>query len=82
MTKKEYLESLGYVYDEATHTCKNYFKVNYIGYGNAIIGEIDFYYNVFLVTTCLIHSQKDIDDIQIAFNDVKRDFEEMQKYED
>lgn len=82
MTKREYLESLGYVYDEADHTCKKYFKCDYIGYGDMIIGEINVYSNVFLVKTFLINSQKDIDDIQIAFNNVKRDFEEMQKYED
>ena len=88
MTKKEYLESIGYVceywYDEEIR------ELLYKRY-EASDGSEDMtmYINweekrcfVELTTVGNIENQRQIDDLQIAFNNVKRDFKEMQKYED
>ena len=82
MTKKEYLKSLGYDYDVTTNTCAKYINVKDPEYISTITVKIDLYFNDFYVRTALINRQKEIDDLQIAFNNVKRDFEEVQKYED
>ncbi len=89
MTKAEYLESIGYehysyseyfqsiVYlrkiEPETHDYKKSFD-NGIMTINIQLGD-------FMIEPDCIRSQKDIDNLQIAFNNVKRDFEEMQKYD-
>lgn len=81
MTKREYLESLGYEYREYSEC---YEKTKMLGnYENLLQQVINIENDYFLVSVQhSIHTQKDIDFLQIAFNNVKRDFEEMQKYED
>lgn len=87
MTKKEYLESLGYQceYSDGEEIPEVLWKY-YVGFD----GFHDFMmyinlarskYFVELATFVVIRNQRQIDDLQIAFNNVKRDFEEMQKYD-
>ena len=81
MTKREYLERLGYLFNKAgsaafKHECNGSFECTKV-----IIEEADFYC-VDVINQITFDSQKDIDKLQIAFNNVKRDFEEMQKYGD
>lgn len=87
MTKAEYLKSIGYEYRSYSECCeknREYFeKEIVIGYYEFLLYQIiEIENNKFLVSMQhSIHSQKDIDNLQIAFNNVKRDFEEMQKYD-
>lgn len=78
MKKREFLESKGY----ALIWGKTYEQ--YRAIGKLILGlRIDLETNKFyLMCTAQIETQKDIDNLQIAFNNVKRDYEEMQKLED
>lgn len=83
MTKREYLESIGYKYG---HHLEYYsrFVCDKID-GRFMIMCIDLDNNEYFVripSARDIDYQRQIDDLQIAFNNVKRDFEEMQKYED
>lgn len=73
MTKKEFLESRGYI-EVGTWFGKT-FNNAYVSI-DLTKSSFDFYsYKV-------IREQKDIDCLQIAFNNVKRDFEEVMKLED
>ena len=78
MTKREYLESIGYIHkiepESMTYDYKKSFD-NGIMIINIQLGD-------FMIEPDCIGTQKDIDNLQIAFNNVKRDFEEMQKYPD
>ena len=80
MTKKEYLESIGYKYYKGEDIYKQAFENNNGDY--LVIAYIDARFNDFYVVPDTIYSQKNIDFAQIVFNNVKRDFEETQKYED
>ena len=78
MTKAEYLESIGYRRKRApVSMIYDYRKL----FDNVIM-VISIQLGNFAVRILCIRSQKDIDNIQIAFDNVRRDFEEMQKYED
>lgn len=84
MTKKEYLENIGYV-------CKYWDgeeipELLYKGYKASDGSEdmtmyINWKEKRYLIHAGIIENQRQIDDLQIAFNNVKRDFEEMQKYD-
>lgn len=79
MTKSEFLESKGY---EICYS--RYIKSidNNDGYSIASM-FISIIRNIYYVKVDVeIETQDDIDTIQIAFNRVKSDFEEMQKYDD
>ena len=82
MTKREYLESIGY---EHCDYVEFYFEKIYKEFdGRFIVMSIDLDRNkYFIVITSgrAIENQREIDVLQIAFNNVKRDFEEMQKYD-
>lgn len=82
MTKQEYLKDKDYLYDKEENIYKKTFafgtddSIEYL-----VIGYIDIVYNTFYCYPDSIDSQKDIDNLQIAFNNLKRDFEEVQNYE-
>ena len=78
MTKREYLESIGYIriLDPDTLT----YEYQKTLYPEIVIINIQL--NIFMVVAGHIWTQRQIDSLQIAFNNVKQDFEEMQKYED
>ena len=78
MTKKEYLESRGYI-RRIVPECRAYYYQK--SFDNVFM-VIDIQLDDFVIWTNSIRYQKDIDKLQIAFNNVKRDFEEMQKYEE
>lgn len=82
MTKAEYLISIGY---EHSDYVEFYFEKIYKEFdGRFMVMCIDLDRNKYFVVIPsgrLIESQKDIDSFQIAFNNVRRDFEEMQKYD-
>lgn len=82
MTKQEYLESIGYeVFVKESGDLILWTKKSG-KFEKAIVlfeRENDYYC---LKVNDTIETQKDIDNLQIAFNNVKRDFEEMQKYGD
>lgn len=81
MTKAEYLESIGYEYHPYSESFEKDIVIR--NYKILLSQVIEIENNKFLVSThSCIRSQKDVDKLQIAFNNVKRDFEEMQKYED
>ena len=77
MTKAEYLESIGYIrrLDPDTLT----YEYNKSLGGKIMIINIQL--NILMVEGGRIWTQRQIDSLQIAFNNVERDFEEMQKYE-
>lgn len=79
MTKREYLEIIGYKNYEEKVIYKQAFSNNNNDY--LVIAYIDLSFNDFYIVPDTIYSQRNIDFTQIAFNDVKRDFEEMQKYD-
>lgn len=73
MTKKEFLESRDYI-EVGTwfgKTLKGVYATI-----NLTTSSFEVYNNK------VIREQKDIDSLQIAFNNVKRDFEEVMKLED
>ena len=73
MTKKEFLKSRGYI-EEGTLFGKIFV--------NNVYAIIDLTTSSFEVYNYkVIREQKDIDYLQIVFNNVKRDFEEVIKYE-
>lgn len=87
MTKREYLESIGY---ECEYWCDEeipeILRKCYEGFDG--VQDMTMYINlaqnkyfVELTTVGNIENQRQIDDLQIAFNNVKRDFKEMQKYD-
>lgn len=78
MTKSEYLESIGYIRTLDPDTLTYDYKKSFGGE----ITIINIQLNNFRIAVGYLWTQKQIDAIQIAFNNVKRDFEEMQKYED
>ena len=80
MTKQEYLERIGYKYCEEEDIYKQVFSNNNNDY--LVIAYIDLNVNDFYIAPDTIYSQRNIDFTQIVFNDVKRDFEEMQQYPD
>ena len=78
MTKAEYLESIGYIrrLDPDTLTYE---------YNKSLGGEImiiNIQLNILMIEGGRIWTQEQIDHLQIAFNNIKRDFEEMMKYGD
>ena len=87
MTKREYLESIGYACEywggeEIPEILSKYYE------GFDGVQDMTMYINlaknkyfVELTTVRNIENQRQIDDLQIAFNNVKRDFKEMQKYD-
>ena len=77
MTKKEYLESIGY----DNFFGSSYHK-NYMNCYMTIHLSKDRETHLYVLARDVIKNQQDIDNVQIAFNNVKRDFEEMQKYEE
>ena len=81
MTKAEYLESIGYEYHPYSESFEKDIVIR--NYKILLSQVIEIENNKFLVSMhfCCIRSQKDVDKLQIAFNNVKRDFEEMQKYD-
>ena len=83
MTKREYLISIGY---EHCDYVEFYFEKIYKEFdGRFMVMCIDLDRNKYFVvipTGIAIENQREIDVLQIAFDNVKHDFEEMQKYED
>ena len=77
MTKREYLESIGYIRKRALESRIYYYQKSFYNVFMVITIHLD----EFVIWVNYIRSQKDIDNIQIAFNNVKRDFEEMKKYD-
>lgn len=83
MTKKEFLESRGYNYDNSLE--KNNVKLYVIDLVFCslmiLLGKTgsNFYLKI---EEDLINEQEDINNLQTAFNIVKRDFEEVIKLED
>lgn len=81
MTKAEYLKSIGYkVFVKESGDLILWTKKSG-KFETAIVlfeRENDYYC---LKVNDTIETQKDIDNLQIAFNNLKRDFEEMQKYD-
>lgn len=74
MTKKEFLVSRGYIEDGTL-----FGKI----FVNNVYAIIDLTTSSFEVYNYkVIREQKDIDNLQIAFNNVKRDFEEVMELED
>lgn len=86
MTKREYLKSIGY---ECFRDDDIYVKYQKFGTDNnqyycalfIKFGKED-KFSILWNSNLEFERQKDIDNLQIAFNNVKRDFKEMQKYED
>lgn len=82
MTKQEYLKSKGYIYNSEEHCYKKTYSFENDGnIKYLVIGYIDLKYSVFYLYPDSIDNQEDIDNLQIAFNNLKRDFEEVQNYE-
>ena len=88
MTKREFLESAGYEYDDwYEDTQINIFFKIYKGrdddeYLTASIDLDDNYYRLDPSPCFSIASQEQINLIQMAFDSLKKVYEEMQKYED
>lgn len=88
MTKREYLESVGYEYDNFYEdTPINIFFKIYRGDDDdellrASIDLDDNYYYLRMSPCFFITSQEQIHNIQTVFDSVKKVHEEMQKYED
>ena len=82
MTKREYLISIGY---EHSDYVEFYFEKTYKEFDGRFMSMcIDLDRNKYFVVIPsgrAIENQRQIDDLQIAFNNVKRDFEEMKKYD-
>lgn len=79
MTKREYLEGKGY---HETLFIDSYFKEIKFNNSKFVIRVFVERFKTFHLQFHYITTQKDMDNLQIAFNNVKRDFEEMMKYED
>lgn len=75
MTKKEYLERKGYKYYDGVF-------YRYFNKIKKCSCTIYLYDKIYLVTSPLIYSQEDINNLQLAFNEVKQDFEECMKLGD
>lgn len=74
MTKQEYLESIGYKYDS--------FNCNLCREKDKFLMVIDLGIKGFYIDLeGFITSQEDIDNLQMAFNNLKQDYEECMKYE-
>ena len=88
MNKREYLESVGYEYDDwYEDTPINIFFKIYKGrdddeYLTASIDLDDNYYYLETSPDFTIRGQEQINLIQMAFDSVKKVYEEMQKYGD
>ena len=87
MTKAEYLKSVGYQCERwCDEEIPELLWKYYEGFDGTqdITMYIDLAKNKYFVELSIdvkIENQREIDDLQIAFNNVKRDFEEMQKYD-
>lgn len=87
MTKEEYLKSIGYKIDtwcDIENIGVFYKMYEGIDGNQDMTLYIDLNENRYFVELTLVEileNQRKIDDLQIAFNNVKRDFEEMQKYD-
>ena len=85
MTKQEYLESRGYdsYYIHGFHKVIKFndseFYIHAYIFNHSFTNDSK--YQFYLEPT-YIRNQKDIDNLQITFNNVKHDFEEMQKYKE
>ena len=77
MTKAEFLESKGYIRTLDPDTLTYEYKKSFGGE----LMIINIQLNIFRIVVGHIWTQRQIDSLQIAFNNVERDFEEMQKYE-
>ena len=86
MTKKEYLKSIGYEWYGVGNIYvkyKEFTKKNNEYYCTLCIKlEPQNTFSILWNFDLEFESQKDIDSLQIAFNNVRRDFEETQKYDD
>ena len=88
MTKREFLESKGYKcesrYDEEIPELLYKMYEGYDGVQDMTmyINWAENKYFIELTTVGNIEDQRQINDLQIAFNRVKDDFGEMQKYDD
>ena len=79
MTKIEFLKSKGY---EPSKIFLHYYDKIYWDFRCPVRISINICEERYgLDILAEITTQKDIDNLQIAFNNLKRDFEEMQKYE-
>ena len=78
MTKAEYLKSIGY---ECWDGCRYEKLIRCFDSCSQIINIKENRFYIYFWDTDIIETQKDVDKLQIAFNNVKRDFEEMQKYD-
>lgn len=82
MTKQQFLKDKNYIYNKEENICKKTFA-----FGNEdnieylVIGVIDLVYNIFYCYPDSVESQEDIDNLQLAFNNLKQDFEECMKYD-
>lgn len=77
MTKREYLESIGY-----DRFFRSAYHKSYMGFYMTINLDKDRETPFYVFVDDVIKSQQDIGNLQIAFNNVRRDFEEMMKYGD
>ena len=78
MTKREYLESIGYTRRLSSDTLTYEYEKSF---DNGIM-IIDIQFDDFMIELDCIWTQEQIDNLQIAFNNVRRDYEEMQKYKE
>lgn len=76
MTKKEYLESIGYERNTWGYYAKETDKYRFC----IRIEPDDEYFKI--ITYDFFYNQQDIDNLQIAFNRLKRGYEECMKYDD
>ena len=80
MTKRELLEIKGYVYKTDEECFRKVFEFDNGDY--LVIAVIDLNYDAHYIMADSVAKQSDIDNLQIAFNNLKRDFKEVQTYED
>lgn len=82
MTKREYLISIGYEVftEESGDFILRTKKSGKFEQAIVLFEKENDYYCVKVNDT--IETQREIDDLQIAFNNLRRDFDETQKYDD
>ena len=80
MTKQEYLKSIGYKRNSDSCYTKRLEISLSLTIEKVIYRQPTKGYYLHLIRSD-IHSQEDIDNLQIAFNNIKQDFEECMKYE-
>lgn len=81
MTKREFLESRGYEYIR-TYTYSVFVKQFNNSHVNIYLTSSPIASCFEVVSEIALRNQKDIDALQIDFNNGKRDFEEMMECED